>query len=78
MSEKSEKKRKPYKTWIIEWRCFTEYGWSDWTPTFDDDSGPYDSFEGAMRNCKSLRQQRRLKEERWEYRVSTFVRRERP
>lgn len=41
--------------WIIEFRaCDSQYGWSDWSPTFDEDCGPYDTATGARRNCRTL------------------------
>lgn len=74
MSKRTKKAK--FQTWVLECRVFTEYGWSDWEPTYDHDSGPYDTFRGAFRNCESLRLRHGSKKD-WQFRVAKYERVER-
>jgi len=61
------------KVWIVERRVKTEYGWSDWEPTWDDDAGPYDTARQARTHATSL-QMVVPKGESWHYRAKAYVR----
>ena len=60
------------KVWIVERRIKTEYGWSDWEPTWDDDAGPYDTASQAKTHATSLQMTRPNKD--WQYRAKGYVR----
>jgi hypothetical protein len=60
------------KVWIVERRIKTEYGWSDWEPTWDDDAGPYDTGRQARTHAKSLQMAR--PDKTWQYRAKGYVR----
>ena len=62
------------KVWIVESRLKTEYGWSDWEPTWDHDAGPYNTASMAREKAKTLSEQNRLSTQRWEYRAKAYTR----
>jgi len=61
------------KVWIVESRLKTEYGWSDWEPTWDHDSGPYDTASMARKKANILFQLS-PRHEKWQFRAAAYER----